>query len=97
MKYFALIFIIVFGTGSLYPVYAFQDKEKSAEIDLEKIDAAEAMAVANAWKWSRKDVKTSVTAHEVIFKFSDGKVKKIPLPEDKMLVAVAPYIRRTHR
>ena len=97
MKYFALYFIIVLGIGSSIPVHAFQDKEKSTEIDLEKIDAAEAMAVANAWKWSRKDVKTSVTAHEVIFKFSDGKVKKIPLPEDKMLVAVAPYIRRTHR
>ncbi len=97
MKYFALCFIIVLGTGLSFQVHAFQDKEKSAEIDLEKIDAAEAMAVANAWKWSRKDVKTSVTAHEVIFKFSDGHVKRIPLPEDKMLVAVAPYIRRTHK
>ena len=97
MKYFALFFIIVFGTGSLYSVHAFQDKVKSAEVDFEKIDAVEAMAVANAWKWSRKDVKSSVTAHEVVFKFSDGKVKRIPLPEDKMLVAVAPYVRSTHR
>ena len=97
MKYFALFFIIVFGTGSLYSVHAFQDNEKSADIDLEKIDAVEAMAVANDWKWSRKDVKSSVTAREVIFKFSDGKVKKIALPQDKMLVAVAPYIQRTHR
>jgi len=32
-----------------------------------------------------------------VFKSSDDKViKKIPLPEDKMLVAVAPYINRTH-
>ena len=97
MKYFVLCFIIVLGTGSSIPVLAFQDKEKSAEIDLEKIDAVEAMAVANAWKSSRKDVKSSVTAREVVFKFSDGKVNRIPLPEDKMLVAVAPYIRRTHR
>ena len=97
MKYFALCFIIVLGTGLSLQVHAFQDRQKSVDINLEKIDAVEAMAVANAWKWSRKDVKTSVTAHEVIFKFSDGKVKKIPLPEDKMLVAVAPYIRRTHK
>ena len=97
MKYFALCLIIVLGTSLTSQVYAFQDKEKSTDINLEKIDAVEAMAVANAWKWSRKDVKSSVTAHEVIFKFSDGNVKKIPLPEDKMLVAVAPYIRRTHR
>jgi len=97
MKYFALCLIIVLGTSLTSQVYAFQDKEKSTDINLEKIDAVEAMAVANAWKWSRKDVKSSVTVHEVIFKFSDGNVKKIPLPEDKMLVAVAPYIRRTHR
>ena len=97
MKYTVLCLIIVLGTGSSFQVNAFQDNEKSADIDLEKIDTVEAMAVANDWKWSRKDVKTSVTAHEVIFKFSDGNVKKIRLPEDKMLVAVAPYIRRTHR
>ena len=97
MKYFVLCFIIILVTGSTLSVNAFQEKEKSTEIDLEKIDAVEAMAVANAWKWSRKDVKSSVTAQEVVFKFSDGKVKRIPLPEDRMLVAVAPYIRRTHR
>ena len=97
MKYFALCFIIVLGTGLSIPVYAFQDKEKSAEIDLEKIDAVEAMAVANDWKWSRKDVKSSVTVREVVFEFSDGTKKQIPLPEERMLVAVAPYIRRTHK
>ncbi len=99
MKYFALCFIIVLGAGLSFQVHAFQDRKKSADADinLEKINAVEAIAVANAWKWSRKNVKTSVTAHEVIFKFSDGKVKKIPLPEDKMLVAVAPYIRHTHK
>ena len=97
MKYFVLCFIIVLGTGPSFQVNAFQDNEKSTDIDLEKIDAVEAMAVANDWKWSRKDVKSSVTAREVIFKFSDGKVKKIALPQDKMLVAVAPYIQRTHK
>jgi hypothetical protein len=55
------------------------------------------MAIANQWKWSQKDVKTSVTAREVVFQFSDGTVKKVPLPQEKMLVAVAPYIRRTHK
>jgi len=97
MKYFVLFFIIVFGTGSLYSVHAFQEKVKSAEIDFEKIDAVEAMAVANDWKWSRKDVKSSVTVREVVFEFSDGTKKQIPLPEERMLVAVAPYIRRTHK
>ena len=69
---------------------------KPADVDFAKIDAFEAMALANQWKWSHKDVRSSVTAREVVFKFPDGTVKKIPLPEDRMLVAVAPFIRQTH-
>jgi len=64
---------------------------------LENANAMEAVAIANEWKWSHKDVKTSVTTREVVFEFPDKSVKKIPLPQEKMLVAVAPYIRRTHK
>ena len=97
MKYFVLGLILILATISAFQSDAAQDSKKPADIDFEKIDAVEAMAIANQWKWSRKEVKSSVTAREVIFKFSDGRVKKIPLPEEKMLVAVAPYIRRTHK
>jgi hypothetical protein len=92
MKYFVLGLILIVGTG-----FTFQDSKKPADIDWETIDAVEAMTIANAWKWSRKDVKTSVTAHEVVFEFPDKTVKKVPLPQEKMVVAVAPYIRRTHK
>ena len=64
---------------------------------LENVNAMEAVAIANEWKWSREDVKTSVTAREVVFEFPDKTVKRIPLPQEKMLVAVAPYIRQTHK
>ena len=97
MKYLIICLILILATISAFQAYAFQDSKKPADIDFEKIDAVEAMAIANQWKWSRKDVKSSVTAREVIFKFSDGTVKKIPLPQEKMLVAVAPYIRKTHK
>ena len=97
MKYFVLGLILILGTFSAFQADASQDSKKSAEADLEKIDAVEAMAIANEWKWSRKDVKSSVTAREVVFQFSDGKQKKIPLPQEKMLVAVAPYVRKTHK
>ena len=96
MKYFVLGVILIFTTISAFQTHASQDSKKPAETDLEKIDAVEAMAIANEWKWSRKDVRSSVTAREVVFQFSDGKVKKIPLPQEKMLVAVAPYVRKTH-
>jgi len=97
MKSFVLGLILILATSAAFQAYAFQDSKKPADIDFEKIDAVEAMAIANAWKWSRKDIKSSVTAREVVFKFSDGKQKKIALPEEKMIVAVAPYIRRTHK
>ena len=97
MKYFVLGLILIVGTGLSFQVYAFEGDKKPADIDWETIDAVEAMTIANAWKWSRKDVKTSVTAHEVVFEFSDKTVKRIPLPQEKMLVAIAPYIRRTHK
>ena len=97
MKYLIICIILILATISAFQAHTTQDSNKPANIDFEKIDAVEAMAIANQWKWSRKDVKSSVTAREVIFKFSDGKVEKIPLPEEKMLVAVAPYIRRTHK
>ena len=96
MKYFVLGLILILGTGATFQADAFEGDKRSADIDWETIDAVEAMGIANDWKWSRKDVKTSVTAHEVVFKFPDKTVKRIPLPQEKMVVAVAPYIRRTH-
>ena len=97
MKYLIICLILILGTSAAFQAYAFQDSKKPADIDFEKIDAIEAMAIANEWKWSQKDVNSSVTAREVVFELSDGTVKKIPLPEEKMIVAVAPYIRRTHK
>jgi hypothetical protein len=97
MKYFVLCLILILETGLTLQAHAFQDGRKPSDIDFENIEAVEAMAIANQWKWSQKGVKSSVTAREVVFEFADGTKKMIPLPQDKMLVAVAPYIRRTHR
>ena len=99
MRYLLLLlsFIILLETNSLLPAYALQGDVTSAEAALNNVDAIQAMAIANEWKWTKKEVKSYVTSQEVVFEFSKGKVKRIPLPEEKMLVAVAPYIRRTHK
>ena len=97
MKTLQLSFIILFGICLTSPAYASQDEWKTAEATLKNVDAVQAMAIANQWKWSKKKIKTYVTPSEVVFKFSDEKVIQIPLPEEKMVVAVAPYIRRTHK
>ena len=97
MKSLSLSFIVLIGLSLPFPAYALQGNGKSAEAALNKIDAIQAMAIANQWKWSHMGIKSFVTPWEVVFKFSNGNVKKILLPADKMVVAVAPYIKRTHR
>ena len=97
MRSVLLSFILLLGISSINPAYARQSDEKSAEAFLNNVDAVQAMAIANQWRWSKKDIISYVTPREVVFKFSNGKVKRIPLPKDKMVVAVAPYIRQTHR
>ncbi len=38
-----------------------------------------------------------MNSQEVVFQFPGGEVKKIQLPEEKMMVAVAPYKEKTHK
>jgi hypothetical protein len=97
MKYLLPSFILLLGISSLFPTCALQGDEKSAEATLNNVDAIQAMAIANQWKWFKKEIKSYVTPREVVFEFSNGKVRRIPLPKEKMVVAVAPYIKRTHR
>lgn len=63
---------------------------------LKNVSAIEAVAIANELKWESSSVKSYVTAHEVVFKFSNGQLTKIRLPKDRMLIAVAPYMNQTH-
>lgn len=96
MKTLLLSIILFIVVSPLFPVYAFQGNEDPVEATLNNVDAIQAMAIANQLRWSRQDIKSYVTPWEVAFKFSNGKLKKIPLQIEKMLVAVAPYINRTH-
>jgi hypothetical protein len=63
---------------------------------LAKTDVRQALALANEWKWSQPAVKSFITSREIVFQFPDGSEKKILLPPDKMMVAVAPYLTQTH-
>ncbi len=98
MKYPLLSVVIVFlvMVSSLLPVGCPQADVSSDEAKLNNADAFQAMAIANQWKWSRHKIKSHVTPREVVFEFPDGKVKRVALPENSMVVAVAPYITRTH-
>ena len=76
---------------------AFSMNESTLINQLEGLNAHQALALANQWHWGKQPVRTHVTSKEVVFQFESGKVKKIPLPADEMMVAVAPFINRTHK
>lgn len=97
MKSKILSFIFILWISGLYPACTLENDEKSDEARLKNVDAVQAMAIANEWYWSKKEITSFVTPREVVFKFSKDEVRRIPLPKNKMLVAVAPYIERTHR
>ena len=94
LTFFAFMFVI--------PVAAQAADTKTYEQMVEGIDAVQAMALANQWKWTRSDITTHVTSEAVFFEFPSasggpgGTEKKVPLPEDKMVVAIAPYLTYTH-
>ncbi len=63
---------------------------------LNGVDAYKALALANQWHWEKQPVKTHITTNEVVFQFDSGTTKTIALPSEKVMIAVAPYINKTH-
>ena len=54
------------------------------------------MMLANKWRQEKIKIVSFVTPDAVNFKFRDGKTLSIPLPDDEMIVSIAPYIKYTH-
>ncbi len=97
VKKLSISLSLLLGLSLLFATSGCQPDKSSPEAILKNLDAVQAVAIANEWKWSDKSIKSYVTGREVVFEWSKSKVKKIPLPEEKMLVAVAPYVDRTHK
>ena len=94
MKSKIVSFFLILGISALFSACSNENPDAAK---LKNVDAVQAIAIANDWNYSKKEITSYVTPREVVFKSSNDKViKKIPLPEDKMLVAVAPYINQTH-
>ena len=100
MKNLKTLFIAL-ALMALVPLAAHAGNMKAYEQMVENIDAVQAMAFANQWKWTQNSITTHVTPKEVVFEFPsdtspNGTIKKVALPEDKMVVAIAPYLTYTH-
>lgn len=99
MKYISILvvcFIVLLVILSQLPVTAVRGEGETTDAILRNADAVEALAIANQWKWTKKDVRSYVNSREVVFQFPGGTIKKIPLPAEKMVVALAPYVKGTH-
>ena len=76
---------------------AFSMSESALIDQHDGLNAQQALALANQWHWEKQPVRAHITSKEVVFQFESGTVKKIPLPADEMMLAVAPFINRTHK
>ena len=63
---------------------------------LQQLDAEQALALANRWRTTQPGVTSTLTADAVEFRFAGGEEVAVPLPPDRMVVAVAPYLTKTH-
>ena len=90
------IWLLAFMAWAAMLTFVYSANAPVLETQLEGLNARQALALANQWRWERQPVRTHVTSKEVVFEFRNGVTKKIALPEDQMMVAVAPYIIRTH-
>lgn len=65
---------------------------------LSGLTVEKAMAVANTWGAASPGtgVNSFVTPQKIQFEFPDGTKTVFDLPQDRMVVAIAPYIRSTH-
>lgn len=95
MKSFKVLLVMV-AVLALVPLGARAENLQAYKEMVEGLNAEQAVALANQWKWTQNSIKTYVDPQEVVFEFPDKTVKKVPLPEDKMVVAIAPYIYSTH-
>lgn len=95
MKTFKLLLVILSLLVAV-PIAASANNLDNYKQMVDKMDAMQAMAFANQWKWSQGEITSHVTPQEVVFEFPDKTVKKVPLPKDKMVVAIAPYLTYTH-
>ena len=96
MKYFIPTLFLFFVLNASNSAYGQEDESNLID-SLSGVNAVQAMKMANDWRWSHESVKSYVTGREVVFEFPSGVVKKIPLPEEERIVAVAPFINQTHR
>lgn len=63
--------------------------------ELQRLNATQALERANDWR-DDGSLASRVTSQAVEFEFADGRRHSVPLPADRMVVSLAPYVEHTH-
>jgi len=84
-------------TGTLLGTLAFAQQSGRAPSPalLGGVSPQQALKLANTWR-SQGGMQSYVTPEAVHFTFPDGQKKAVALPRGQMVVAIAPYINKTH-
>lgn len=85
---------VLLAASLLFATFATAQLPQPSPAALADADAYTAMDLANEWKGEA--LTSFVTSSAVHFSFPDGASVEIPLPEDEMLVSLAPYVVNTH-
>ena len=86
--------ILTAFVGLVLSASAFAQDSQPTPAAIESLDARAAVELANDWKGN--GVTSFATPEAVHFVFPDGTEVVVPMPEDVMLVSVAPYVTYTH-
>lgn len=85
---------VLFAVPLLLGCFASAQAPRPSPAALAGVDAHLAMNLANLWKGEA--LTSFVTPVAVHVSFPDGTSVEVPLPEDEMLVSIAPYVVNTH-
>ena len=97
MKLFHSLFVSIVMIALTSVMTDCQPDSNSPEGILRNVDAKQAMTIANDWQWTKEEIESYVTNREVVFQLPSDREKRIPLPDNKMVVAIAPYVHYTHQ
>ena len=92
-----ILFVLLAGTAHVYSEYSTHTLADNPSPEaLQGIDAKAAIELANRWHEAGSDVLSYVDQRNVYFEFNNGEKAVVPLPENSMVIAIAPYLTYTH-
>jgi len=91
------VLLLLIDAGTAFPEEASPASRPVPE-SLQGLSLEEVLQLANAWGMNSEENKaiSFVTGREIHLQFPEGPNIVYPPPPDRMLVAIAPYIRKTH-